>query len=264
MSTPFFAGVGGVVSADIAVPEHDREQAFYASVLATGTSPLWQEDLLNDRGMPIVGLGARSPEHEHLPLQWMPHLQVADVGASVARALALGGEELLHGRDDAGASQWAVLLDPQGAAFGLIPVIPADALTSGDGDAEDSAEGSGRIARLDLAVEEAAPIGEFYRDVIGWSLRPFEMEDEGGAYTDYVLLGAEGRPAANLVHARGANRGLPPVWRISLPVGDLEESLRRVRQGGGEVLGVTQGSDGAVLSAVVRDPVGVCFGLVRG
>lgn len=264
MITPFFAGVGGVVSADIAVPEHDREQTFYASILTTGASPLWQEDLLNARGMPIIGLGARSPEYEHLPLQWMPHLQVADVGASVAHALELGGEELLQGRDEAGASQWAVLLDPQGAAFGLIPVIPADALPSEIASDGEPGASTGYIARLDLAVAEAASIGDFYRDVVGWSLRPVQTEDGGGAFTDYVLLGADGRPAANLVHARGANRGLPPVWRISLPVGDLDESLRRVRSGGGEVLHVAQGTDGAARSAVVRDPIGVCFGLVAG
>ena len=264
MSTPFFAGVGGVVSADIAVPEHEREQAFYARVLTTGDRPLWQEDLLSDRGLPIIGLGARSPEYERLPLQWMPHLQVANVGASVARALELGGEELLHGRDDAGASRWAVLLDPQGAAFGLIPVIPADALSPAGRSAGEAGQGTGCIARLDLAVADASRIGDFYRDVVGWSLRSVGREDEHGAWTDYVLLGAEGRAAAKLGHARGANRGLPPVWRISLPVGDLEESLRRVRSEGGEVLHVTQGTDGTGRSAVVRDPVGVCFGLVAG
>jgi hypothetical protein len=214
--------------------------------------------------MPIIGLGAQTPEYGRLPLQWMPHLQVADVGASVARALELGGEELLHGRDDAGASQWAVVLDPQGAAFGLIPVIPADALPSEIASGGEPGAGTGCIARLDLAVAEAGPIADFYRDVVGWSLRPVETEDEDGAFTDYVLLGADGHPAANLVHARGANRGLPPVWRISLPVGDLDESLRRVRSGGGQVLQVTQGTDGAAHSAVVRDPVGACFGLVAG
>ena len=55
------------------------------------------------------------------------------------RALDLGGSEVLHGRGDDGKSQWAVLLDPNGAAFGVIPVIsedqapPRDGAASGDG-----------------------------------------------------------------------------------------------------------------------------------
>ena len=78
----FAPRVGGVLSADIAVPEHDREVRFYSSVLGTGENPLWREDLMNNLGMPIIGLGPRSAEYAHLPLQWMPHIQVADVAAS--------------------------------------------------------------------------------------------------------------------------------------------------------------------------------------
>ena len=89
MRSPFASGVGGVLSADIAVPEHERELGFYARILTTGSEPLWRDDLTNNRGTPVIGLGARTPEYEALPLQWMPHFQVLDVGASVARALEL-------------------------------------------------------------------------------------------------------------------------------------------------------------------------------
>lgn len=59
--------VGAVFSADIAVPEHEREMRFYARVLSTGTNPLWRaEDLMNNLGIPIIGLGARSEEYAHL------------------------------------------------------------------------------------------------------------------------------------------------------------------------------------------------------
>ena len=60
MPSPFASGVGAVVSADIAVPEHEREVRFYSRVLTTGARPLWRDDLMNTRGVPIIGLGARS------------------------------------------------------------------------------------------------------------------------------------------------------------------------------------------------------------
>jgi hypothetical protein len=87
MRNPFFHGVGGVLSADIAVPDHERELGFYSKVLTTGPAPLWRDDLTNNQGTPVIGLGARSPEYEALPLQWMPHFQVSDVAASAARTL---------------------------------------------------------------------------------------------------------------------------------------------------------------------------------
>ena len=79
MSDAFAPRVGGILSADIAVPGHEREVRFYSRVLGTGESPLWREDLMNNLGMPVIGLGARSAEYAHLPLQWTPHIQVADV-----------------------------------------------------------------------------------------------------------------------------------------------------------------------------------------
>jgi len=82
-----------VHSADSAVPEHERELRFYSRVLTTGERPLWREDLMNNLGIPIIGLGAQSNEYADLPLQWMPHIQVADVGASLKRALELGGSD---------------------------------------------------------------------------------------------------------------------------------------------------------------------------
>lgn len=236
---PFAMGVGGVVSADIAVPEHERELAFYASVLTTGAAPLWRDDLSTHHGTPVIGLGARTPEYDALPLQWMPHLQVADVAASAARALELGGRELMHGRDADGASQWAVLVDPAGAAFGVIPAQPDD-------DAAPS-EHVGHIASLDLVVDDVQAASAFYQRVVGWTVT-----------TDPRELRRDGDVVAAKLHARSDDDAeLATTWLLGLAVGDLEESLRRVRAGGGAVL--RERTRAGVASAIVRDPVGVLF-----
>lgn len=261
MTNPFTPCIGGVLSGDIAVPEHEREVRFYSRVLTTGENPLWREDLMNSHGMPIIGLGKRSPEYTDLPLQWMPHIQVADVAASVQHALDLGGTEVMHGKDADGNSQWAVLLDPNGAAFGLIPVVPADALPSVEGGPQ---EAFGRIAWLDLTVSDARATRDFYRHVVGWSVQDVNMDDAGERYADYNMLGGDGLPAAGVCHARGVNLGLPPVWMIYLPVGDLGESLRRVQDEGGKVIKEAQGTNGQITYAAIQDPVGVSVALMAG
>jgi len=265
MSDPFAPRVGGILSADIAGPEHEREVRFYSRVLGTGENPLWREDLMNNLGMPIIGLGSRSAEYSDLPLQWMPHILVADVAASARRALDLGGRELMHGKDDEGASQWAVLLDPNGAAFGIIPVASVEESPPADGAASrDAAARVGRISWLDLTVSDASATRDFYRQVVGWSVQDVELEDGSERYADYCMLGDDGDPAAGVCHARGPNLGLPPVWMIYLPVGDLAESLRRVREGGGKIIKEARGASGELACAVVQDPVGVCLALVPG
>jgi len=260
MSNPPVPHIGGVLSADIAVPEHEREVRFYSRVLTTGENPLWREDLMNNLGTPIVGLGARSAEYAHLPLQWMPHIQVADVAASVKRALDLGGSELMHSQDDDGKSQWAVLLDPNGAAFGIIPVVPAEAVPSTDG----ATARVGRISWLNLTVSDAPATRDFYRQVVDWSVQDVEMEDASERYADYNMVGDDGDPAAGIRHARGVNLGLPPIWMIHLPVGDLAESVRRVREEGGKIIKATRGDDGGYACAVIQDLVGAYLALVAG
>lgn len=262
MSEPFLPCVGAIFTADIAVPEHERAMRFYSRVLSTGEHPLWrEEDLMNNLGIPILGLGARSPEYAHLPLQWMPHIQVADVTASVQRALDLGGSVLMDGKDSDGTSQWAVLLDPNGAAFGIVPIVPAEAIPPASGD---TAAPMGRISWLDLTVSDAATTRDFYRQVVGWSVQNVEQEDGGEHYADYTMLANDGNPAAGVCHARGVNFGLPPVWMIYLPVGDLAESLRHVQEEGGKLIKAMQGEDGAYVYAAVQDPVGAYVALMPG
>jgi predicted enzyme related to lactoylglutathione lyase len=266
MSEAFVPGVGAVFSADIAAHDHEREMRFYSRVLSTGESPLWrEEDLMNNLGMPIIGLGARSAQYAHLPLQWMPHIQVADVAVSVQRTLDLGGSVLMHAKDDDGKSQWAVLLDPNAAAFGIIPVVPAKAIPSRDGAAlPDTTTPVGRISWLDLTVPDASATNDFYRQVVGWSVQNVEMEDGGERYADYNLLREDGTPAAGVCHARGVNMGLPRVWMIYLPVGDLAESLRRVQAEGGKVIKGMQGEDAQYVYAAIQDPVGAYLALTAG
>ncbi len=260
MTNPIRPQVGGVLSADIAVPEHERELRFYSWVLTTGERPLWREDLMNNLGIPIIGVGPRGREYAELPVQWMPHIQVADVAASVERASELGGQVLLHSRDDAGRSQWAVLLDPNGAAFGVIPVVPAEMIPAAM--AESGPEQTfGQIAWLDLTVPDAPATRVFYEAVVGWGSEEVAMRDGDESYADYAMLGGAGSAAAGICHARGVNADIPAVWLIYLPVADLDESLRRVEEEGGSVLRVMRGSDGKARFGVVRDPVGAFFAL---
>lgn len=260
MSAPQMSSVGVVLTADIAVPEHERETRFYSRVLTTGVSPLWREDLSNRAGAPVIGLGERIPEYAHLPLQWMPHIQVADVAASVRSALASGGSEVMHHRNDQGESQWAVLLDPHGAAFGVIPVVPPEAATSTD---DAPAPHVGRIVWLDLTVPDASSACDFYGSVVGWSTEEVEMEASGERYSDYALCTLDGTSVAGICHARGVNASVPPVWLIYLPVGDLQESLERVVAEGGEVVRATARTNGEPDHALIRDPVGVYLALAQ-
>ncbi|XZE53069.1 VOC family protein [Planctomycetaceae bacterium SH139] len=254
MRNPFIHGVGGVISADIAVPDHEREVAFYSSILSTGNAPLWRDDLMNNLGTPIIGLGARTPEYDSLPLQWMPHFQVADVAASAMCALDMGGKELMHGKSDDGQSQWAVLVAPDGSAFGIIPVVPHQSPTAHRNTR------AGCISWLSLAVPDASASRDFYQQVIGWKAKSIETQNNDELAVKFEMQVDNETIAAEIFQFRGEQTEIPSVWLIHLPVGDFEESVRRVKQGGGAV--VKQFAEPKY--AIVRDPVGVHLALHPG
>ena len=268
MQKPYVNRSGGVLSADIAVPDHERELAFYSTILTTGTAPLWRADLMNNLGNPVIGLGARTPQYEALPLQWMPHIQVAarvgvdhlelgaarvadDLAASAASAIDMGGRELMHGKDDNGQSQWAVLTDQYGAAFGVIPVVDEELESRGRN------ERIGCISWLSLTVPDASASRDFYQQVVGWNARPIENQNAACDGADFEMRIDNETAAAEIRQFRREQNGIPSVWLIHLPVDDLSESLRRVQAGGGEVIQ----EFAEAKWAVIRDPVGVYLAL---
>jgi predicted enzyme related to lactoylglutathione lyase/GNAT superfamily N-acetyltransferase len=112
----------------------------------------------------------------------------------------------------------------------------------------------GAIGWIDLTIDAADTVRDFYQSVAGWTAEPVPMG--GGSYADYMMKPADGGdPVAGICHARGPNLGLPPQWMIYIAVTDLKAALTAVRTHGGEVV-----RDGDSM-AVARDPAGAFFAL---
>lgn len=117
----------------------------------------------------------------------------------------------MHAHADDGTSQWAVLRDPQGAAFGIVPVVPAGAIPADDGAVSEEAAPVGRIAWRDLTVADAAAARETvcvssseHRPA---SALPARLAEEQGGYVRQRLQSVQ------LVRRRGSGHGRP--WRFS-------------------------------------------------
>jgi predicted enzyme related to lactoylglutathione lyase len=116
----------------------------------------------------------------------------------------------------------------------------------------------GTIAWTDLTVEDADKIRDFYSKVTGWKPEPVAMGD----YQDFnMTLAGSGEPVAGICHARGGNREIPASWMIYIVVEDLEQSVARVRELGGEVLVAPRGSQARF--CIIRDPAGAVAALYQ-
>jgi predicted enzyme related to lactoylglutathione lyase len=116
----------------------------------------------------------------------------------------------------------------------------------------------GSIMWTDLTVENAERIRDFYSAVVGWTASGVDM----GGYDDFNMNDPEtGTPVAGVCHARGGNADLPPVWLIYVNVEDLEKSIAKCVELGGQVISGPKGMGGQGRYCVIRDPAGAALAL---
>lgn len=116
---------------------------------------------------------------------------------------------------------------------------------------------TGRVLWQDLTVERADEVRDFYRAVVGWESEPVDM----GGYSDFNMIPpGSGEPVAGVCHARGTNADLPAQWLLYVGVDDLDASVERCRERGGEVdVGPRRMGDDRY--CVIRDPAGAVMAL---
>ncbi len=100
----------------------------------------------------------------------------------------------------------------------------------------------------------------FYGRVAQWTMR-----DAGAADMTYILASAETTPVAGLMvlpdHLK--DRGVPPHWLGYVAVDDVDATVARVEQLGGSVHAPAADIPDVGRYAVVTDPHGATFGLMR-
>jgi len=115
----------------------------------------------------------------------------------------------------------------------------------------------GTIGWVDLTVDAAESVRDFYRQVVGWESNELDM----GGYSDYCMnTPGEGKTVAGICHARGTNTDLPAQWLVYITVEDVDQSAKRCLELGGAVLTGPR-SLGEARFCVVRDPAGAVAAL---
>lgn len=118
---------------------------------------------------------------------------------------------------------------------------------------EQSKPAIGSIGWMDLTVENADTVRDFYSQVVGWKFTGLDM----GGYNDYCMAEPEtDKMISGICHGRGGNAGLPPVWLIYINVENLDQSLARCAELGGEAITPIKSYGGQGRYCIIRDPAG--------
>lgn len=184
-----------------------------------------------------------------VPGNWMGHVSVDDVDATVALAVSRGGTAHHGPVDIEGVGRFAVIADPQGAAISVFK--PSRVMTPRDPTKR------GEISWNELYTTDAKAALAFYGELFGWvTLQEMDM----GPMGTYFIFG-KGDTRYGGVMNKSAEMPMPPSWVYYVHVDDLEGTIACAKSNGGSVLiGPMDVPDGSRVAQLV-DSQGVWFAL---
>lgn len=116
----------------------------------------------------------------------------------------------------------------------------------------------GRIEWMDLTVQNASGVRDFYKAVVGWTSSDVDM----GHYSDFnINLPDTGDTIAGVCHAKGSNANLPSQWLVYVRVESVKDSAQQCERLGGEVLEGPRRMGGSNF-CVIKDPAGAVMALL--
>ncbi len=120
-------------------------------------------------------------------------------------------------------------------------------------------ENIGKIGWIDMTVDDATGLRDFYQKVVGWQVEDTSMGD----YSDYTMLSpGDGDAIAGICHARGSNADLPGGWLIYITVADVAASAAACAANGGKIIVAPRGLAGGTF-CVIEDPSGATSALYQ-
>ena len=238
---------------ELATPEVAASQAFYGPVLGWGFQDAGMEGFSYILAMMDTAMvaGLMQPDTP-MPCFWLVYFAVDDCDATVARISALGGAVHRAPADIPGTGRFAIVTDPQGAAFGLLQPLPGQ-----EGSAFDQKKsGHGNWHELNTTAPEAALA--FYGDLMGWTPSTAMPMGEMGTYQLFARDGADIGGMMRLM----APPGVPPHWLPYFGAPGIDTAKAAVLAGGGQVLHGPVEVPGGAYIIIAQDPQGAVFGVV--
>jgi uncharacterized protein len=203
---------------------------------------------------PIVGLMAlpQAARDRGARPGWIGDIGVADVDATAARIVDLGGGIHRPAEDIPGVGRFAVVHDPQGAVFVIF--APRPGMQEPPPPAPFA---PGHVGWHELHAAELESGFAFYATLFGWTKA--EAIDMGPMGT-YQLFAIGGTTVGGMMTK---NASVPaPYWLYYVNIDAIDAAVARIKAAGGEVLHGPMQVPGGSWIAQCLDPQGAIFAVV--
>jgi uncharacterized protein len=178
------------------------------------------------------------------PPHWLSHVQVENVEETVEQAKSAGGS-LTAGPFEMGeVGRMAIIADPTGAHVSVYQP---------EGDAPPA---EGVFVWDELGTNDIDAAQRFYEDVFGWT-----TTDMGPDYGGYRVFNRGETGIAGLM--TNPDPSIPPHWQPYVAVDDPDATVAKAVELGGSTLAEPMDIPKTGRIAVLRDPQGATFGIIR-
>lgn len=232
---------------------------FYRSVLGWSIADSGMEGITYhlataDDGGLVAGIASIAGQDGAPPPNWLVYFATDDCDGTVAATRDAGGQVFMGPDDIPGTGRFAVLADPQGAAFGVLQPLPMEDGSAGGRAFDQRAAGHGNWHEL-MTTDPVAGF-DFYASLFGWTRGEAMDLGEMGAY-QLVRRGD-----ADIGGVMGLGPSPVPFWLPYFGANGVEEAIRRITAGGGDLRMGPHEVPGGAFIAVATDPQGAAFAVV--
>jgi predicted enzyme related to lactoylglutathione lyase len=223
-----------------------QAQGFYTQLFGWGTEAMSVGEMdytmfasggQNQGGFATAMEGAPPPH-------WLSHVRVENVDETIETAKSAGGK-LAAGPFEMGeVGRMAILADPQGA---FISVYQPE---------REGPVPEGVFVWDELGTSDADGAQRFYEQVFGWT-----TSDMGAEYGGYRVFNRGETGIAGLMQLPDAST--PPHWQPYVAVDDPDKTTAKAKELGGSALAEPMDVPKVGRIAVLSDPQGAVFGIIK-
>jgi predicted enzyme related to lactoylglutathione lyase len=247
---------GRFVWYELITTDKERAKAFYSMVLGWGTQdvsiPSAAYSLFTLGDTSVSGLMNLPTDADKIGAKprWIGYVGVNDVDATAVLINQLGGAMHVPPTNFDNFSRFAVAVDPQTATFGLISWLRPIRLLQAEPNIP------GRVAWHELLAADREKALAFYSSLFGWQKKEARVGPRG----TYQLFSAGQETIGGMVTK--PRTVSTPSWIHYFNVADIDTAVKRVKNGGGQVLEGPIEVPGGNWILQCLDPQGALFALV--
>lgn len=238
---------------DLTTPDQEIAKQFYGQLFGwtavdnpVGDGAVYSMMQIDGKDVAAISPQPQAQADAGVPPLWNSYVTVESADAAADRAQKLGATMHAPPFDVMDVGRMAVIQDPQGAFF--MAWEPKQHIGAS------LVNAPGALSWNELASPDPDGSADFYRELFGWKVEPFEgMDGYLGIQT------SDGRSNGGI---RAAAENEPTYWLVYFGTDDAEAGAARATELGATVLAAMDIGVGKI--AALQDPQGAVFALYAG